>query len=94
MDVYGNCLDDPVNFHDRTGLAGKSEEKEEGTFSKIVSGLYEAATAIPKGLEKTADKSSEGIKKATIEGGKAASKAIVKGSHVAKETIEKAADEF
>ncbi|SMF38657.1 RHS repeat domain-containing protein, partial [Desulfovibrio gilichinskyi] len=30
VDVYGYCLDDPINFHDRTGLAGKSEEKEEG----------------------------------------------------------------
>ncbi|SMF23537.1 hypothetical protein [Desulfovibrio gilichinskyi] len=94
MDVYGYFLDDPINFHDRTGFAGKSEGKEQGTYSKIASGLHKAAIAIPKGLEKTADKSTEGIKKATIEDGKAASKAIVKGSHVAKEAIEKAADEF
>ncbi|SDK73687.1 RHS repeat-associated core domain-containing protein [Maridesulfovibrio ferrireducens] len=26
VDVYGYCLDDPINFHDRTGLAGESEE--------------------------------------------------------------------
>ncbi len=26
MDVYGYCLDDPINFYDRTGLEGKSEE--------------------------------------------------------------------
>ncbi len=26
VDVYGYCLDDPINFHDRTGLEGKSEE--------------------------------------------------------------------
>ncbi|WP_212637022.1 RHS repeat-associated core domain-containing protein [Desulfovibrio gilichinskyi] len=94
VDVYGYCLDDPINFHDRTGLAGKSEGKEQGTYSKIASGLHKAATAIPKGLEKAADKSTEGIKKATTEGGKAASKAIVKGSHAAKEAIEKTADEF
>ena len=94
VDVYGYCLDDPINFHDRTGLAGKSEGKEEGIFSKIASGLHKAAIAIPKGLEKTADKSTEGIKKAITEGGKAASKAIVKGSHAAKEAIGKTADEF
>ncbi|SMF23450.1 RHS repeat domain-containing protein, partial [Desulfovibrio gilichinskyi] len=29
VDVYGYCLDDPINFHDRTGLAGKSEGKED-----------------------------------------------------------------
>ncbi len=79
-------MDDPINFHDRTELAGKSEGKEEGTFSNIVSGLHKAAIAIPKGLEKTADKGTEG--------GKAASKAIVKGSHTAKEAIGKTADEF
>ncbi|SDL07740.1 hypothetical protein SAMN05660337_2000 [Maridesulfovibrio ferrireducens] len=31
MDVYGYCLDDPINFHDRTGLAGESEESKENT---------------------------------------------------------------
>ncbi|WP_291330216.1 RHS repeat-associated core domain-containing protein [Desulfovibrio sp. UCD-KL4C] len=30
VDVYGYCLDDPINFHDRTGLAGKSEGKSGG----------------------------------------------------------------
>ncbi len=29
VDVYGYCLDDPINFHDRTGLAGKSEGKDD-----------------------------------------------------------------
>ncbi|WP_291330352.1 RHS repeat domain-containing protein [Desulfovibrio sp. UCD-KL4C] len=28
VDVYGYCLDDPINFHDRTGLEGKSEAKK------------------------------------------------------------------
>ncbi|WP_291329654.1 RHS repeat-associated core domain-containing protein [Desulfovibrio sp. UCD-KL4C] len=28
VDVYGYCLDDPINFYDRTGLAGESEETE------------------------------------------------------------------
>ncbi|WP_281248180.1 hypothetical protein [Desulfovibrio gilichinskyi] len=28
VDVYGYCLDDPINFYDRTGLAGKSEESK------------------------------------------------------------------
>ncbi|WP_280141299.1 RHS repeat-associated core domain-containing protein [Maridesulfovibrio ferrireducens] len=62
VDIYGYCLDDPINFHDRTGLAGKSEEKKEGVFSKIISGLRKASTAIPKGLEGAAEKSIKGIK--------------------------------
>ncbi len=36
VDVYGYCLDDPINFYDRTGLEGKSEEKEGG---KILDGI-------------------------------------------------------
>ena len=35
VDVYGYCLDDPINFVDRTGLAGESEKsKEEITVQK------------------------------------------------------------
>ncbi|MBI9111614.1 RHS repeat domain-containing protein [Maridesulfovibrio ferrireducens] len=94
VDVYGYCLDDPINFHDRTGLAGKSEEKKEGAFSKIISGLRKASTAIPKGLEGATDKSIKGIKKATTEGGKAAIKALDKGADAAGEAVGKTVDEF
>ncbi|SDL49069.1 hypothetical protein SAMN05660337_3082 [Maridesulfovibrio ferrireducens] len=34
MDVYGFCLDDPINFVDRTGLAGESEENEKDDQTK------------------------------------------------------------
>ncbi len=36
VDVYGYCLDDPINFHDRTGLAGKSERKVGGVPAKVI----------------------------------------------------------
>ncbi|SDK48826.1 RHS repeat-associated core domain-containing protein [Maridesulfovibrio ferrireducens] len=94
VDIYGYCLDDPINFHDRTGLAGKSEEKKEGAFSKIVSGLRKASTAIPKGLEGATEKSIKGIKKATVEGGKAAAEALDKGADAAGEAVGKTVDEF
>ncbi len=35
MDVYGYCLDDPINFHDQTGLAGKSEKPNEKAVKNI-----------------------------------------------------------
>ncbi|MBI9112829.1 RHS repeat-associated core domain-containing protein [Maridesulfovibrio ferrireducens] len=94
VDVYGYCLDDPINFHDRTGLAGESEEKKEGAFSKIIAGLRKASTAIPKGLEGAAEKSIKGIKKATTEGGKAAVEALDKGADAAGEAVGKTVDEF
>nr|WP_280141300.1 RHS repeat-associated core domain-containing protein [Maridesulfovibrio ferrireducens] len=94
VDIYGYCLDDPINFHDRTGLAGKSEEKKKGAFSKIISGLRKASTAIPKGLEGATEKSIKGIKKATAEGGKAAVKALDKGADAADEAVGKTVDEF
>ncbi|SDL07673.1 RHS repeat-associated core domain-containing protein [Maridesulfovibrio ferrireducens] len=94
VDVYGYCLDDPINFHDRTGLTGESEEKKEGAFSKIISGLRKASTAIPKGLEGATEKSIKGIKKATVEGGKAAVEALDKGADAAGEAVGKTVDEF
>ncbi|OEU68731.1 MAG: hypothetical protein BA863_03935 [Desulfovibrio sp. S3730MH75] len=34
VDIYGYCLDDPINFHDRIGLASESEESRESVASK------------------------------------------------------------
>ncbi|SDK49086.1 RHS repeat-associated core domain-containing protein [Maridesulfovibrio ferrireducens] len=40
VDVYGYCWDDPINFYDRTGLAGKSEEKKKENYkSDSITGL-------------------------------------------------------
>ncbi|SDK51211.1 RHS repeat-associated core domain-containing protein [Maridesulfovibrio ferrireducens] len=49
VDVYGYCLDDPINFHDRTGLAGKSENEEKESYSdKIIKKIpgFKRATEI------------------------------------------------
>uniref|UniRef100_UPI0025C6060E RHS repeat-associated core domain-containing protein n=1 Tax=Desulfovibrio sp. UCD-KL4C TaxID=2578120 RepID=UPI0025C6060E len=34
VDVYGYCLDDPINFYDRTGLEGKSEKNKVQSYKK------------------------------------------------------------
>ncbi|WP_031481656.1 RHS repeat-associated core domain-containing protein [Maridesulfovibrio frigidus] len=39
VDVYGYCLDDPTNFHDRTGLAGQSQESKDELADTVINEL-------------------------------------------------------
>ena len=39
MDVYGYCMDDPINFHDRTGLAGQSQESKDELAETVINEL-------------------------------------------------------
>ncbi|WP_291330359.1 RHS repeat-associated core domain-containing protein [Desulfovibrio sp. UCD-KL4C] len=34
VDIYGYCLDDPINFYDRTGLEGKSKKNKQNNSKK------------------------------------------------------------
>ena len=60
VDVYGYCMDDPINFHDRTGLAGESQESKdklaETVINEIISTKAPSVTA------------SEEYKKGNVEG--------------------------
>ncbi|WP_291330218.1 hypothetical protein [Desulfovibrio sp. UCD-KL4C] len=59
MDVYGYCLDDPINFHDRTGLAGKSEESKQ-VLQRSQNGTEYNATVRDKNNEaQTTEKKAE-----------------------------------
>ncbi|WP_156952701.1 hypothetical protein, partial [Maridesulfovibrio frigidus] len=52
--------------------AKREQNKADGVFSKMFSGLMNASSSITDGLDGAADKSIEGIGKAVVEGGKAA----------------------
>ncbi len=51
VDVYGYCLDDPINFHDRTGLAGKSEGKSKQVLQRSQNGTEHSAIVRDKNNE-------------------------------------------
>ncbi|WP_031481660.1 hypothetical protein [Maridesulfovibrio frigidus] len=60
MDVYGYCLDDPINFHDRTGLAGQSQETKDKLAETVINELI--ATKAPSVT------ANEEYKKGNVEG--------------------------
>ncbi len=60
VDVYGYCLDDPINFHDRTGLAGQSQESKDELAETVINELI--TTKAPSVT------ASEEYKKGNVEG--------------------------
>ncbi|OEU65469.1 MAG: hypothetical protein BA863_08695 [Desulfovibrio sp. S3730MH75] len=58
VDVYGYCLDDPINFIDRTGLMAEAESEEEVP-SHELSSLKNAAASSTTGQDEFAEKKVE-----------------------------------